>query len=156
MIFGRLNPGLPRIAHYFELHPILSVVMIFEKTRSFIYTQAPLIYSQSQNFRASLCKNRIGSKTRVQGESKYCLGTRCHIPPFKKSMYDASFASLGPRLWNTVLESIISALSLESFKSQLTSHLTSNVPDLPPVSGYTTPNSNFLLDWKRGGLQQLV
>ena len=44
------------------------------------------------------------------------LGTRCRIPPLKKSsstLKDASFTVLGPRLWNTVSKHIISALSLE-------------------------------------------
>ena len=91
------------------------------------------------------------------------LGTRCKIPPMQKnastlskSIYDASFAVLGPKLWNTIPKDMTSAQSLESFKSKLTSHLMSNIPDHPPVPGYTTPNSNSLLDCKLGGLQQVV
>ena len=91
------------------------------------------------------------------------LGTRCRIPPIKKtasalakSIYDKSFAVLGPKLWNIIPPNITSAPSLESFKSRLTSHLRSKYPDLPPVPGYTTPNSNSLLEWNTGGLQQVV
>ena len=91
------------------------------------------------------------------------LGTRCRIPPLKrtasaltKSIYDKSFAVMGPKLWNIIPQSITSAPSLESFKSRLTSYIRSTFPDLPPVPGYTTPNSNSLLDWKVGGLQQVV
>ena len=77
------------------------------------------------------------------------LGTRCRIPPLKrttsalaKSIYDKSFAVMGPKLWNMIPQSIASAPSLESFKSRLTSYIRSTFPDLPPVPGYTTPNSN--------------
>ena len=30
----------------------------------------------------------------------------------------------------------------------------STIPDLPPVTGYTTLNSNSILDWNAGSLQQ--
>ena len=91
------------------------------------------------------------------------LGSRCKIPPMSKksnlltkSLYDNSFAVLGPRLWNSVPKEIKAAPSFEVFKSRLTSHLLNNIPDLPPVPGYTTPNSNSILDWNTGGLQQVV
>ena len=91
------------------------------------------------------------------------LGTRCRIPPMHKtastlakSIYDKSFAVMGPKLWNIIPQSISSAPSLESFKSRLTSYIRSYYPDLPPVPGYTTPNSNSLLDWNAGGLRQVV
>ena len=90
------------------------------------------------------------------------LGFRCRIPPMNKnastlakSLYDKSFAVVGPKLWNIIPQRIKSAPTLESFKSSLTSYIRSTFPDLPPVMGYTTPNSNSLLDWNAGG-QQLV
>ena len=91
------------------------------------------------------------------------LGTRCKIPSImrnsttlSRSIYDHSFAVLGPKLWNTIPKNIKTAPSFEAFKSKLTLHLMSNIPDLPPVPGYTTPNSNSILDWNAGGLQQVV
>ena len=91
------------------------------------------------------------------------LGTRCRIPPMKKnasvaakSVNDKSFAVMGPKFWNIMPKSITSAPTLESFKSRLTSYIRRNFPDLPPVTGYITPNSNSLLDWNTGGLQQVV
>ena len=87
------------------------------------------------------------------------LGTRCKIPAIKSnsttlssSIYDHSFAVRGPKLWNAIPK----PPSFEVFKSKLTSHLMSIIPDLPPVPGYTTPNSNSILDWNAGGLQQVV
>ena len=83
------------------------------------------------------------------------LGTSCKIPAIKRnstilsrSIYDHSFAVRGPKLK--------CAPSFEVFKSKLTSHLMSIIPDLPPVPWYTTPNSNSILDWNAGGLQQVA
>ena len=91
------------------------------------------------------------------------LGTLCCIPPliknaplYAKSIYDNSFAVTGPKLWNILPRSITSAPSLKSFKSRLTYHIMSTYPDLPPVTGYPTPNTNSLLDWNTGGLQQMI
>ena len=36
--------------------------------------------------------------------------------------------------------------AFEPFKRQLTSFVM-RIPDKPPVQGYTTPNSNSILDW---------
>ena len=91
------------------------------------------------------------------------LGVRCRVPPlprrapaYAKSIYDSSFAVTGPKLWNILPRSVTCAPSLESFKSRLTSHIMGSYPDLPPVPGYTSPNSNSLLDWNIGGLQQMA
>ena len=91
------------------------------------------------------------------------LGTRCKIPDIKRnsttlsrSIYDHSFAVCGPKLWNAIPKNIKCAPSFEVFKSKLTSHLMSIIPDLTPVPGYTTPNSNSILDWNAGGLQQVA
>ena len=86
------------------------------------------------------------------------LGTRFRIPPLErtasalanKSIYDKFFVVMGPKLWNIIPQSITSAPSLESFKSRLTSYIRCTFSDLPPVPGYTKPNSNSLLDWKVG------
>ena len=91
------------------------------------------------------------------------LDTRCKIPAIKRnsttlsrSIYDHSFAVRGPKLWNAIPKNIKCAPSFEVFKSKLTSHLMSIIPDFPPVPGYTTPNSNSILDWNAGGLQQVA
>ena len=91
------------------------------------------------------------------------LGTRCKIPAIKrnstslsKSIYDHSFAVRGPKLWNAIPKNKKFAPSFEVFKSKLTSHLMSIIPDLPPVPGYTTPDSNLNLDWNVGGLLQVA
>ena len=88
------------------------------------------------------------------------LGTRCCVPPlpsnspaYTKSTLDKSFAvtcrhglvMTGSKLWNIIPRNVTCAASLESFKSRLPSHIMGTYPDQPPVSGYTTSNSNSLL-----------
>ena len=80
------------------------------------------------------------------------FGTRCKIPAIKRnsttlstSIYNHSFAVCGLKLWNTIPKNIKCAPSFEVFKSKL-----------PPLPGYTTPNSNSILDWNAGGLQQVA
>ena len=75
-----------------------------------------------------------------------------NFPTLARSIYDHSFAVRGPKLWNAIPKNIKCAPSFEVFKSKLTSHLMSIIPDLPPVPGYTKPNSNSILDWNAGGL----
>ena len=91
------------------------------------------------------------------------LGTRCKIPAMKRnsttlsrSIYEHSFAVRGPKLWSAIPKNIKCAPSFEVFKSKLTSHLMSIIPDLPPVPGYTTPNCHSIVDWNAGGLQQVA
>ena len=75
------------------------------------------------------------------------------ITTLSRSIYDHSFVVRGPKLWNAIPKNIKCAPSFEVFKSKLTSHIMSIIPDLPPVPGYTTPNSYSILDWNAGGLQ---
>ena len=66
---------------------------------------------------------------------------------YHQSLYDNSFAVMGPRLWNCLPAYINGIGEFESFKTQLSSLLL-RIPDQPPIKGYSCPNSNSLLDWK--------
>ena len=92
------------------------------------------------------------------------LGWRARIPVlFKRSrqssstIFDASFAVNGPKLWNLLPKSANSATTLDSFKVHLGAFLES-VPDCPPTTGYTAANANSMLNWcnfnQQGGLRQ--
>ncbi|KAL5268810.1 hypothetical protein ACHWQZ_G002598 [Mnemiopsis leidyi] len=92
------------------------------------------------------------------------LGWRARIPVlFKRSrqssstIFDASFAVNGPKLWNLLPKSVNSATTLDSFKVHLGAFLES-VPDCPPTTGYTAANANSMLNWcnfnQQGGLRQ--
>ena len=82
------------------------------------------------------------------------LGPLAIIPPLFKgsstahqSLRDASFKVAGPKLWNCIPKSIRKLGTLDAFKSRLTNFLLS-IPDKPPIRGYTSPNSNSILDWR--------
>ena len=86
-------------------------------------------------------KNRHGLKAIVPKLVKTSL-------QHNQSLYDASFAVLGPRLWNTIPAHLTRVADSEQFKIQLTNYLFT-IPDTPPVAGYTCQNSNSLLDWNK-------
>lgn len=63
------------------------------------------------------------------------------------TLFDKSFSVLGPKLWNILPKDCTLIMdSLESFKRHLGVFM-SEFQDLPPTSGYFSPNSNSLLDW---------
>ena len=64
-----------------------------------------------------------------------------------QSLYDNSFAVKGPKLWNAMPYRLNVIKDLEHFKDQLTKFMLS-LPDMPPVRGYSPPNSNSLLCWR--------
>ena len=66
-----------------------------------------------------------------------------------QTLYDNSFAVLGPRLWNILPADMTKILEKETFKHQLTKFLLS-FADNPPVRGYARSNGNSILDWCSG------
>ena len=90
---------------------------------------------------------------KIQFSSTSRLGIRAKIPLLNKSsslhnqsLYDGSFAVLGPRLWNIIPVSLTKISDFLPFKANLSEFLR-KIPDRPPVAGYTCQNSNSLLDW---------
>ena len=82
------------------------------------------------------------------------LGPRATIPPLcrgsstaHQSLRDNSFRVMGPKLWNCLPKRIRLLETIEAFKTQLTNFLLS-IPDKPPIRGFTSPNSNSILDWR--------
>ena len=76
-----------------------------------------------------------------------------HVPPITtnsnskaKTLYDHSFAVIGPRLWNLVPKKVKEAASLFMFKCRLDEFL-KTIPDRPPVHGYVCQSNNSLLEW---------
>ena len=86
------------------------------------------------------------------------LGTKVVIPPVNKVQvsvrtdYDNSFKIKAAKLWNLLPKTVNTATSLDQFKAALGKFL-KEIPDTPPVPGYTSANRNSLLDWKneKGG-----
>ena len=85
------------------------------------------------------------------------LGIRAVIPTFNhraqrsiSTAYDNSFGIRAARLWNTLPKDVNSLTTLESFKIALSDFIR-QFPDKPPVTGYTPPNNNSILDWCASG-----
>ena len=90
------------------------------------------------------------------------LGWRARIPKFSsrakqssKTLYDASFAVNGPKLWNTLPKEVNTVTDLDWFKVCLGKFL-ETIPDKPPTTGYTAANANSILNWfnQPGGLRE--
>ena len=97
---------------------------------------------------------KTSNDVNIQFVSRPRLGNLATIPSAKRSstaanmsVYDKSFAVMGPKLWNTMPYHMNVISDHERFKTQLTKFLLA-VPDMPPIRGYTSPNSNSLLCWK--------
>ena len=79
-------------------------------------------------------------------------GLKIKVPPINckasqraRSLYDASFGVVGPRLWNTLPKHLTLITKKDPFKSALNKYL-SKLPDKPPVSGYSNRNSLLQLN----------
>ena len=83
-------------------------------------------------------RGRTGIKARVPTLTAGSLD-------MNQSLYDNSFAVIGPRLWNCLPFAINMLPTFDSFKDRLTSFLM-RIPDKPPIKGYSTSNSNSILD----------
>ena len=93
----------------------------------------------------------------IQFVARPRLGNLAIIPSSRKcssaanqSLFDNSFAVKGPKLWNAMPYHLNVIQDLERFKDQLTKFMLS-LPDMPPIRGYTPPNSNSLLCWRKDG-----
>ena len=90
------------------------------------------------------------------------LGWRAKLPKLNskatqtaKTLYDSSFAVRGSMLWNVLPKDVNTVDDLGTFKTTLAKFL-DRVPDNPPVRGYTTTNTNSIIDWynQPGGLRE--
>ena len=78
------------------------------------------------------------------------LGVQALVPSListssatNQSIYDRSFAVVGPRLWNVLPRSLTTLSSAAQFKSSLTGWIR-GLMDEPPVAGYVRGHSNTL------------
>ena len=61
-------------------------------------------------------------------------------------LYDHLFGFKAARLWNMLPSHVNKQGTLSGFKEALGAFL-KDFPDTPPITGYSTINSNSLLDW---------
>ena len=72
-----------------------------------------------------------------------------------QTLYDNSFAVLGPRLWNKLPKDMTEISQKETFKHQLTKFMLS-FPDEPPVRGYARSNGNSIIHWCSGEADRML
>ncbi|XP_068223847.1 uncharacterized protein [Palaemon carinicauda] len=96
----------------------------------------------------------VSNDLKIKFVSRHRTGFKAVVPPlrggvaaYNQSLYDKSFAVIGPRLWNCLPVHINKIGEFEPFKRKLSS-LLQRIPDKPPVKGYTSPNTNSILDWR--------
>ena len=80
------------------------------------------------------------------------LGIRASLPSMftgcrqrVRTLYDSSFAYIGPNLWNVLPKRINLIGDQHKFKGELTKFVLS-LPDKPPVHGYARANNNSLVE----------
>ena len=90
----------------------------------------------------------------IRFQTRSRTGTQAIVPALSRrssalhqSLYDNSFAVLGPKLWNCVPYHLNGIAQFDLFKKELTAFLLS-MPDTPPAKGYTPQNSNSILAWR--------
>ena len=84
------------------------------------------------------------------------LGTKATVPCLSTSssqrnqtLYDSSFAVMGPSLCNIIPGNLQSVHTLAEFKTGLKAFM-KTFPDEPPTSGYLSRNGNSLLElWNK-------
>ena len=109
-----------------------------------------------------LLHNLVPNDLNVEFYYRERQGWRARVPKFfgrarqsSKTLYDASFAVNGPKLWNTLPKEVNSVGKLDFFKVHLGNFLEA-IPDNPPTTGYTTANANSILNLfnQPGGLRE--
>ena len=90
------------------------------------------------------------------------LGWRARLPKLygraktsAKTLYDASFAVQGAKLWNALPKNVNTQDNLDTLKVHLGEFL-GRIPDQPPTTGYRTSNHNSIVNWlnQPGGLRE--
>ena len=132
--------------HYWDRLKELGLMSLQRRRERFlIITMCKIMNNQ--------CTNEVG----IIFNNPLRLGITVQIPPLSKSstarnqaIRDHSFSVIGSKLWNCIPSNITVQTNFKIFKADLTRYLLS-LPDKKPVSGYTSVNSNSILDWRQGG-----
>ena len=98
-----------------------------------------------------ILQNRVPNDVGISFYDNPRLGIKAYVPPLPRcrsqlSLFDSSFAVRGPVLWNLLPKTLNTIDSFNVFKEKLDEFIM-NFPDMPPVNGYTTANTNSLTCW---------
>ena len=102
--------------------------------------------------------DKAPNSTRIEFYTNDRLGVKAKIAKFNHkaqrsvaTAYDNSFGVKAVKLWNLLPKRVNSITdSIDGFKTALGDFI-GQFPDMPPVQGYTPPNSNSLLAWSCWG-----
>ena len=104
-----------------------------------------------------IMKNMVPNGVSLKFTTNERLGNKIKLPMFShkaqrsvSSAYESFYTIKAASLWNILPKSVNSAESLDVLKSEL-GRFMEQYPDMPPVTGYTPPNSNSLIDWRNSG-----
>ena len=133
--------------NYWERLSSLNLMSLQRRRERYIIIHMWKIYS-----------NTVPNSVGIEFMSPSRLGIKARVPPIIKSsslrnqsLYDSSFAVMGPRLWNILPSHLHLIAELQQFKTELTKFI-NQFPDKPPVRGYCYANTNSLLDWSKNNM----
>ena len=133
--------------NYWERLSSLNLMSLQRRRERYIIIHMWKIYS-----------NTVPNSVGIEFMSPSRLGIKARVPPIIKSsslrnqsLYDSSFAVMGPRLWNILPSHLHLIAEPQQFKTELTKFI-NQFPDKPPVRGYCYANTNSLLDWSKNNM----
>ena len=134
--------GLQELSYWDRLQQLFLMSLQRRRERFIIMHMWKILHHHTSNdiIVQFVSRPRLGNLAVVPSAYKYSSAAN-------QSLYDNSFAVIGPKLWNVIPYHLNSISNKEHFKSQLTQFLLS-IPDTLPVRGYTVQNSNSLVCWR--------
>ena len=100
-----------------------------------------------------IINNIMPNDINIQTTTSERRGIKAKVPPLNmqasqraRTLYESSFAVVGPKLWNCIPKRISMITNKETFKVSVSKFM-SQFPDEPPIDGFTRHNS--LLDYNR-------
>ena len=137
--------------HYWERLKVLGLQSLQRRRERFIIIHV-----------WKLLSNKVPNGINMEFYYNDRLGWKARLPKLygratqsAQTIYDASFAVLGAKLWNLLPKIVNTQKTLDNFKIHLGKYI-SSIPDKPPVTSYKTTNKNSILDWssQSGGLRE--
>ena len=136
----------PYVSNYWDRLQYLNIMSLQRRRERYVILHMWKILNGKTTNDLNICfyeSSRYGLLARIPP-----LSVSCSLKA--KSLYDLSFAVVGPKLWNLVPKSIKLIDTLNAFKSRLDDFL-KKIPDHPPVAGYIVQNNNSLAEWFNTG-----
>ena len=103
-----------------------------------------------------ILNHTVSNDLDVTFHESHRFGIIADLPPLTphsslkaKTLFDSSFAVIGPKLWNRIPRCVKESTCLITFKVKLDDYL-KTIPDKPPIHGYVVQNNNSLINWCPG------